>query len=699
MKVFLFYIFILITLRVTAQHFITETEALKIAMNCMHHKLQHEYFDNLLFTEKNISSIILVNNSDNIPLYYIVSFDPKGWVLISSTRTYYPVIGFSWESSFNYPPEIPAVKMWMKNQESKIIKSINLETIHPNIITEWLKYENPEIIKSRFRNEKIVLPLLTTKWNQGMFYNEFCPKDPAGPDGRTYAGCVATAIGQVMNYFRYPLQGQGGSYTSQFTAYGIHTINYSLAKYKWNMMPLKLTRSNHPVAELLYHIGVSVDMHYGPYGSGMWNHKAAHTLKTFFGYSDSTQYIFRDTTTINWTAMLRNFLDQKIPLYYAGWADSQYVSGHAFVCDGYQDSTFFHFNWGWGGAYDGYYNIDNLFVGGYDFSTMHEAVINALPSSNYPYYCSNIDTLTTLDGTIDDGSGPLYNYQNNSQCRWLIAPNDTVENITLWFQKCILSDDDVVRIYDGPSTNSPLLAVASASNVPQQIVSSSKYVLVEFKTNNTQTADGFLLGYSAKQIKTCSGMKTLTDPSGFISDGSGKYNYQNSNVCRWKIQPPDTTFIHMKFLEFDVDSTDKLKITDLSTNNIIGEFQGSILPNDIFLWTHSVLITFTSSATSSAKGFEIFYQTSQQNIEQYLHNQLRVYPNPTKNNLSIELPIDDISQLKIKLLTLTGTEVKYQLFSKFENPIEIYFNVKPGIYLLNVESKFFTKTQKIIIIP
>jgi hypothetical protein len=33
------------------------------------------------------------------------------------------------------------------------------------------------------------------------------------------------------------------------------------------------------------------------------------------------------------------------------------TAGHAFVCDGYDGNGLYHFNWGWGGAYDGYFKL------------------------------------------------------------------------------------------------------------------------------------------------------------------------------------------------------------------------------------------------------------------------------------------------------------------------------------------------------
>jgi len=59
------------------------------------------------------------------------------------------------------------------------------------------------------KGEREVLPLITTTWDQGANYNALCPADGAGPGGHVWSGCVATAMCQIMNYWRYPIQGTG----------------------------------------------------------------------------------------------------------------------------------------------------------------------------------------------------------------------------------------------------------------------------------------------------------------------------------------------------------------------------------------------------------------------------------------------------------------------------------------------------------
>ncbi len=690
--------FLLTVMFLFSQNQVSKELAEHVAINCLISKTPAEHAEKFIYHDiQSVETITL----ENIPVFHVVNIEPEGFVIVSATKTYHPVIAFSFTGQFEIPVKAPAVRMWLENEKNKILYSITHHINYEQISNIWAEYEHGDFLNLNKQNEKILLPMLTTQWNQGIYYNEFCPADAAGPDGKTYAGCVATAIGQVMNYFRYPLSGTG-SYTSDYTTYGIHTVDYENTEYHWSEMPLKATRSNHPVAELLYHIGVSVDMNYGPNGSGMWNHKAAHTMKTFFGYTDSTQYNFRDTTTIDWYGMLIDHLDSGIVLYYAGWTDSQYVSGHAFVCDGYQDSTFFHFNWGWGGAYDGYFHIDNLIVGGSDFTTMHEAVINATPANNYPYFCNGTDTLRTLDGTIEDGSGPIHDHQNNAYCSWLILPDDTVSSITLDFIRFDLQDtNDVVRIYNGMDSNAPLLGAFTGNSTPNSIGATGNALFVQFETNGSGTSGGFLLSYSAQQVKTCSGLTTLTSLSGTISDGSGPYNYQNGNFCRWKIEPPGAQLINISFTEFDIDSTDYVRISNLSTGEIIASLAGTQIPDLLSIHTDKVQVMFMSNSTGNAGGFTLHYESFQQSIEELMNSHLNIYPNPASDLISIsnDENMIPISEIQVSIFSLTGqlvSSVQTDVSSGEKNILISHLN--EGFYILNIRDDNGNSVNKKIVI-
>lgn len=611
--------------------------------------------------------------------YYLYNIKPTGFILISGNKLLHPIIGYSWESDFNYPIAQPAVKSFL-NQISKFVEKSN--KIHPL----WFN----DCTKNAEKQYRAVAPLLFTKWDQGVYYNQFCPKDPAGPDGRCVTGCVATALAQVINYFRWPLVGEG-EYTDIDTTYGHLYVNYAEQHYSYNQMPIAANRENRQLAKLIYHIGVACDMYYGPDGSGMYNHKAAYAMKNFFRYDDSTKYLFRDESTLDWDSLLRSYLDQKIPLYYGGWSDTEYVSGHAFVVDGYQDTMVYHINWGWGGAYDGYFNINNLTPAGADFTHKHELIINMYPKGQYPVYCDDTDTLLTLDGTIDDGSGPLFNYLPNSHCSWLIKPFDSIQNIKLTFLKLDLPDtNDIIKIYEGDDNTGNIVATITGTNIPNTITVNGKSVFIEFISNDSVQGDGFLLSYSTTLYDFCTpGIVQIVADSGVINDGSGIYNYHNNRTCLWRITPENANNLLLTFNYFDIDSTDYLTIKNYD-GSVDLELRGNSLPYPINIYSFPINILFRSSKTYNAQGFELVFKPDINSIASY-NDDSYIYPNPFNNFLNLK--IDNDAQLFI--YSPQGQLIYSQYFYSGNNIINTA-NWSDGIYFVILVNNDFVFSKKII---
>ncbi|MCD4773639.1 MAG: C10 family peptidase, partial [Bacteroidales bacterium] len=675
------------------------TTAKTIAINFYYERV-NQYHD----TE--IDEIIIKNSFneyfETTQVFYIFNFEPRGFVIVSANDAVVPIPAYSFDGTIEKNNQPDNYKAWV-NQYSQQIKYAfdnNLQA-DETISFEWDRLSTSIINELKlFSKEKDIEPLLTTTWNQGTYYNEMCPADPAGPGGHCYAGCVPTAMGQVVNYFRFPLQGSG-SYSYQCPPYGTLSADFENTNYLWNNMPLALSSSNLATAELLYHLGVSCDLVYGPNGSGMYNHKAAYSLRTFFNYSPETEYVYRDSTSINWDSLLVAHLNQKIPMYYAGWSVPN-VNGHAFVCDGYQGSNFFHFNWGWGGSYDGYFYTDNLSPGGSNFNLAQEVIINCFPDTvnfQYPYYCTGNDTLISTSGTIDDGSGPVYNYLNNTDCSWLIAPNDSVENITIDFLKFDTETNDILTVYDGENISSPVLGSFSGSSIPESITSSGDKIFITFISNENTNTEGWLLSYESQIPVYCHGMTQLTNPEGTFSDGSGPRDYHNSSICMWQIIPDNPDEIILFFDEFETETdNDIFNVYDGTT--LIAELSGNELPNPISAFSGSMFITFTSNTSITAPGWKVHYITSYVGIEkQNKKTDINIFPNPVNKELTIILDNKKSQLLTLEVISINGTiKNKYQL-GAFEGKLTKKINISspPGVYILKIIGDDFVDYRKIIV--
>jgi len=322
----------------------------------------------------------------SLPLFYIYSVKGStGFVIVSADNDATPILGYSSDGNFtgtNIPYGL--VKLLDKyKQEIKYIKRNNLKA-DKNIIGLWKGNYSASYVSNLSTNS--VGALVQTRWNQGKYYNDLCPYDNTYKS-RSVTGCVATAMAQIMKFWNWPLQGSG-FHSYNHTTYGTLSADFGSTTYNWPNMPNILNSTNNSVATLMYDLGVSVEMDYGPEATGG---SAAYVisdasataacsesaLKTYFGYDPGLHGYVRATfSDSTWIQMLKHELDSSRPILYTGFGQG----GHAFVCDGYDLSNNFHFNWGWDGMYNGYFNINSLNPGSVGtFNDGQQALIGIKP--------------------------------------------------------------------------------------------------------------------------------------------------------------------------------------------------------------------------------------------------------------------------------------------------------------------------------
>ena len=232
-----------------------------------------------------------------------------------------------------------------------------------------------------------VAPLLTTRWNQGEPYNNLCPTytDGNGNTGRAVTGCVATAMAQIMNYHEWPEVGRGShSYTCKVNNMTTTQLSadFSQSVYRWDLMlddytPNSSEEECEAVARLMLDAGISVEMSYGS-SSGASEADALDAFKRYFDYYDKSYLLARDYFNVDeWEQLLVDELSASRPILYCGQSND---GGHAFVLDGFNSDGYYHFNWGWGGYYDGYFLMTALDPGGTDFKYMNDGMFGVVPS-------------------------------------------------------------------------------------------------------------------------------------------------------------------------------------------------------------------------------------------------------------------------------------------------------------------------------
>ena len=209
---------------------------------------------------------------------------------------------------------------------------------------------------------KVVAPLIETHWNQHDPYNQLCYNNS---EQQCVTGCVATALAQVMYYYKWPENNTSAipGYTSKL---GDVFGDLPAKTFKWDKMkPAYINtgeddeEAEQAVAELMWYCGHAVKMNYGPGESGGYESMIPEALKNYFGYPGNPTWVMRNKYTAEgWDELIYHELKYGRPVLYG--ANTSGGAGHEFICDGYDGHGLYHINWGWGGLSDGYFRLQAL---------------------------------------------------------------------------------------------------------------------------------------------------------------------------------------------------------------------------------------------------------------------------------------------------------------------------------------------------
>lgn len=334
-------------------------------------------------------------NNATTPSYYVCNIDKGGFVIISGDDRFKEVLGYSTNGTYDAAELPDGFAYWMQFLSDEMATAID-NGYEPSGIDAPTYPVNAE---------QSVEPMITTRWSQDQPYNNKL--------NGNMTGCVATGIAQVMNFWKYPSTGTGnhtGAYSPNFSA------NFGTTIYDWaNMLNVYGTgwESNaeiEAISTLMLHLGVATDMQWDKNASATPAAFGAYALINYFKYNKNLYIESRDQLSLGaWKSLLINQLQTGHPICYSGMGTADGKLGHFFVCDGYDAKNGkFHFNWGWAGKYDGYYEITALEpgtggigagAGSYDY--WQSIFVNVQPEETGEYHANFDATAVKFTNSTD----------------------------------------------------------------------------------------------------------------------------------------------------------------------------------------------------------------------------------------------------------------------------------------------------------
>ena len=461
--------------------------------------------------------------------FYAFNTGDKGFVIVSADDRFRPIVGYSDEGPFETDNMSPELAFYL----GKIIEARTSPdaVLFDNTAEEWLSIGSSGKLLSRNGGRGVDF-ICTTKWNQDSPYNLYAPQANGGPGDRCYAGCVATAMSQVMKRWNHPTKGTG-SHSYYCPGYGMQSANFGETTYNWDNMPDRLGGASQEeieaVATLMYHCAVAVNMEFSPSGSGANSWDVPDAIEQHFSYSSHASLKGRDHYTLaTWQNMLKEQHDLGWPVYYSGFSNS---GGHAFVCDGYDDDDLFHFNWGWGGSNDGWFVIDEI-----DYADWAQAVFNFVPEDVYTYMPLQPENLSVTPSNDFDYAATL-TWTNPTQ-------NIHLNDLTSIDQIVVKRNGVIVYTEDNVT---PGATMSYTDHYIPSIVDYSVYAITHNAEGLNATENSVILG------PTCdwSVEMSSSDPQGWHNGALSFINGAGNEVARLTltsthaIQPVTLPFGHI----------------------------------------------------------------------------------------------------------------------------------------------------------
>lgn len=302
---------------------------------------------------------------------YLFNLDGGGYVIVSGDDRTTEILAFSEKGHIDANKMPLNMKNWLHGYVKKIQK------LPANAVPQQ---------RATTRTAKADLqPKLKTTWGQDWPYNLHTPELFVKWDGNeatvnAATGCIATAMAQLLNYYRYPdatLKGAESYSGVADVPVGFSDVSEDTVQVAWETEAMlagtpidwanitdTYTQAStdaqiEAVSRLMQWCGLAANMQYGMESSARTD-SLTYALYETFGYEDVFLLHQRNYDAQGWIDVLYDVIAQEGPLLFGGDCPDD-NGAHQFILDGYRNvdgTDYFYVNWGWDGDDDGYIALD-----------------------------------------------------------------------------------------------------------------------------------------------------------------------------------------------------------------------------------------------------------------------------------------------------------------------------------------------------
>uniref|UniRef100_A0A8C8BEW9 Cubilin n=1 Tax=Otus sunia TaxID=257818 RepID=A0A8C8BEW9_9STRI len=208
-------------------------------------------------------------------------------------------------------------------------------------------------------------------------------------------------------------------------------------------------------------------------------------------------------------------------------------------------------------------------------------------------------------------------YNNSTDCSWIIQV-DYSHRVLLNFTDFDIENHhscNYDNVFDGPSSEAPLLRKLCGTQHPPPITSSKNLMYIRLLSNTTTQHRGF----SARFTEACGSFIESDSVGAAISSPLYPAKYPNNQNCSWIIQAQEPfNHVTLSFTDFDIEynrqncTTDFVEILDGNNYKapLRGRYCGATMPHPVTSFGNALVVNFISNNNINARGFRATYAAS-----------------------------------------------------------------------------------------
>lgn len=307
------------------------------------------------------------------PVYWRVNCNP-GFVYVSADNSCIPILGFCTLGNYYENQANEAAEDLLQEYANQIEEAKNSYRSNAETLSLWNAIINQTISIAEAHDTGLVTAQ-GEQWAGYSPYNMYCPMDNHnGSDNpRSSGGCVAVAIAQICNYYKYwnYTFGEADKYDSSYEGFNcsidedsvendfpnFDTLNVYLEGVR-NKFLTNEPLTNNDKAALIFACGILVKMDYSSLGSRAYGGSMLYDKMNMY-YQHAERHNQSDE---EWLEIIRTQLLLNRPIEYL--SKNVGPTGHAYLLTGFQttnmNTTMHLVNWGWSYCHPQYWSFQSI---------------------------------------------------------------------------------------------------------------------------------------------------------------------------------------------------------------------------------------------------------------------------------------------------------------------------------------------------